>query len=211
MVSNKKQQNSTGRSRGRPSRIGTDKILKNALRLFARHGYAETSFQMIADHCGASQSAILHHYPTKLALIEAVFMQVLAHNVSIISGSFKLEDNALTRLRKHFVGTLNWAMNYRDESGIILLIYYLAAYEKDFTVLYQRILQGARLKIAEILAAGKREKLFFFDEPVESITQTMHDALLGGVLNVMVSGGGKKDAEALVKRWEALFRKMLMQ
>lgn len=202
-MSNKKQ------TRGRPSRIGTDKILKNALRLFARHGYAETSFQMIADSCGASQSAILHHYPTKLALIEAVFMQVLAHNVAIISGSFHLEDNAFTRLKKHFVGTLNWAMTNRDESGIILLIYYLAAYEKDFTVLYQRILQGARQRIAEMLAAGKREKLFFFEEPIESMTATMHDALLGGVVNVMVSGGGKKDAEALVKRWDILYKKML--
>lgn len=202
-MSNKKQ------TRGRPARIGTDKILKNALKLFARHGYAETSFQMIADSCGASQSAILHHYPTKLALIEAVFMQVLAHNVSIISGSFKLEDDAFTRLKKHFSGTLNWAMNYRDESGIILLIYYLAAYNKDFSLLYQRILQGARQRIAEMLAAGKRERLFFFEQPIEAVTATMHDALLGGVVNVMVSGGGKKNAEALLKRWETLYGKLL--
>jgi AcrR family transcriptional regulator len=60
----------------RPFRQQVDEgILDRAAALFARRGYAKTSVQDVADAVGLSKAGLLHHYPSKDALHEAV----LAH------------------------------------------------------------------------------------------------------------------------------------
>ena len=49
-----------------------DEILDAAANLFARHGFRETSVQRIADTVGYSKTGLLHRFPTKEALQEAV-------------------------------------------------------------------------------------------------------------------------------------------
>ncbi|GAA4587225.1 AcrR family transcriptional regulator [Actinoplanes octamycinicus] len=49
-----------------------DEILDAAAGLFARHGFRETSVQRIADAVGYSKTGLLHRFPTKEALQEAV-------------------------------------------------------------------------------------------------------------------------------------------
>ncbi|MFF2267405.1 TetR/AcrR family transcriptional regulator [Cellulosimicrobium cellulans] len=47
-------------------------IIDVAAGVFARHGYERTSVQAIADAAGYSKAGLLHHFPTKQALYEAV-------------------------------------------------------------------------------------------------------------------------------------------
>ena len=49
-----------------------DEILEAAATLFARHGFKETSIQRIADAVGYSKTGLLHRYPTKESLQQAV-------------------------------------------------------------------------------------------------------------------------------------------
>ncbi|GLX99942.1 MULTISPECIES: TetR/AcrR family transcriptional regulator [Actinoplanes] len=49
-----------------------DEILDAAASLFARHGFKETSVQRIADSVGYSKTGLLHRFPSKEALQEAV-------------------------------------------------------------------------------------------------------------------------------------------
>jgi len=49
-----------------------DEILETAATLFARHGFKETSVQRIADAVGYSKTGLLHRYPSKEALQQAV-------------------------------------------------------------------------------------------------------------------------------------------
>lgn len=50
-------------------------ILADATQLFARSGYGDTSLRDIAEAVGVSKSTLLHHYPTKEALLGAVLME----------------------------------------------------------------------------------------------------------------------------------------
>jgi AcrR family transcriptional regulator len=60
----------------RPFRQQVDEgILDRAAALFARRGYAKTSVQDVADAVGLSKTGLLHHYPSKDALHEAVLGQ----------------------------------------------------------------------------------------------------------------------------------------
>lgn len=51
------------------------RILADAMQLFARSGYGDTSLSDIASAVGVSKSTLLHHYPTKEALLSAVLIQ----------------------------------------------------------------------------------------------------------------------------------------
>ena len=57
------------RSRGEESK---EAILAAARQLFAKHGYRGTSLASIAAAAGLSQPGLLHHYPSKDALLLAV-------------------------------------------------------------------------------------------------------------------------------------------
>jgi AcrR family transcriptional regulator len=50
-------------------------ILDRAAALFARRGFAKTSVQDVADAVGLSKAGLLHHFPSKDALYEAVLVQ----------------------------------------------------------------------------------------------------------------------------------------
>jgi AcrR family transcriptional regulator len=52
-----------------------DTILDRAAALFARRGYAKTSVQEVADAVGLSKAGLLHHFPSKEALHQAVLSQ----------------------------------------------------------------------------------------------------------------------------------------
>jgi AcrR family transcriptional regulator len=57
----------------RPFRpLAEDAILDQAAGLFARHGYSEISVQRVATAVGLSKTGLLHHFPSKEALGEAV-------------------------------------------------------------------------------------------------------------------------------------------
>jgi len=50
-------------------------ILADAMQLFARNGYGDTSLRDIAEAVGVSKSTLLHHYATKEALLGAVLAE----------------------------------------------------------------------------------------------------------------------------------------
>ncbi len=50
-------------------------IVADAMRLFARDGYGDTSLRDVADAVGVSKSTLLHHYPTKELLLSAVLAE----------------------------------------------------------------------------------------------------------------------------------------
>ena len=57
----------------------SDRILVEATRLFAAHGYAGTSIQAVAAAVGVSKPTLVYHYGSKEGLREAVLDALMAH------------------------------------------------------------------------------------------------------------------------------------
>src|SRR4051794_18592582 len=70
-------------------------ILEAAFELFAQHGYHGASLSSIADRVGLSRNALLHHFPTKEALLTAV-----------LERRDRLEQERLTALGQQPLGSL---------------------------------------------------------------------------------------------------------
>lgn len=61
----------------RPTAEQVDRaIVDAAAAIFASHGYAGTSIQQIADAVGYSKTGLLHRFPSKQALLDAVIARV---------------------------------------------------------------------------------------------------------------------------------------
>jgi AcrR family transcriptional regulator len=58
-----------GYARGRATR---QRVLDEAVRLFGEAGYRGTSLRELATRCGISHPGLLHHFPSKEALLQAV-------------------------------------------------------------------------------------------------------------------------------------------
>jgi AcrR family transcriptional regulator len=64
----------------RPTKTQIDaEIVDRAAALFARHDFEHTSLQQIADAVGYSKAGLLHHFPSKKALYDAVISALRAH------------------------------------------------------------------------------------------------------------------------------------
>ncbi|WP_432494957.1 TetR/AcrR family transcriptional regulator [Kineococcus auxinigenes] len=71
----------------RPTREQIDEeILDTAAALFARHGFAETSVQRVADATGYSKTGLLHRFPTKDALQAAALAATLERVRRVVDG-----------------------------------------------------------------------------------------------------------------------------
>ncbi|MBF6328024.1 TetR/AcrR family transcriptional regulator [Nocardia transvalensis] len=93
---------SPGRPRGDARK---ERILDVALKTFADNGFRGASIAEIAERCGLSQPGLLHHFPTKAALLTAV----LEHRDRLDSDHMALDEELrgadalrrLTRLVEH--------------------------------------------------------------------------------------------------------------
>lgn len=158
------------------------KILDTAVRLLAKRGYEGTSFQMIADSLGLTQSAVMHHFPSKHELIDAAVEAAVARNRATVESLARFDDDAARRLLNFCRGNMLWAVRYREDAQVLSLLYYLACHDKDFAKnLYQAVERG-RMVIARHLLAGRREGVFEFTLPVEEAARMLQDGIIGAML-----------------------------
>ncbi|MDA8244900.1 MAG: TetR/AcrR family transcriptional regulator [Elusimicrobia bacterium] len=178
------------------------KIVLAAIKLAARHGFAEASFQMIADEIGLSQSAVMYHFPDKNALFAELVRAIVAHNHEVVAGLISAEDGAGRRLLKHCVGNVLWALKYRrQDAQILILLYYLAGRGRNFSELFTGMIEKGRERIREHLLAGVREGLFALKDEPAAVAETIQDALFGAMLYAASAPEGSVTPAQLERKW----------
>jgi len=178
------------------------KILAAAIKLAARHGFAETSFQMVADEIKLSQSAVMYHFPDKNALFAELVETIVRHNHEVVSGLTDIRDGAGRRLLKHCLGNVLWALRYRaSDAQILLLLYYLAGRGGEFSGLFKRMIETGRTRILEHLLAGTREGLFRLKGDPAAVAETIQDALFGAMLYAASAPAENAPGAALEEKW----------
>ncbi len=100
----------------RVGRRRRERIVADAMALFASQGYTGTSLRDIASAVGTSKSALLHHYPTKDDLLRAVLLE---RDTRIsITAETGAEADAASQLRAMSAGA---SYNAQSEPGLIEL------------------------------------------------------------------------------------------
>lgn len=177
------------------------RIIEVTIRLVSERGFSEVSFQDIADACHLSQSAALHHFKSKNGLIEAVIHTIVRHNHETVAALIKPQDHAWDRLLKHGTGNLLWAFEHRREAQIIILLHYLACYDKSFNRILMGVLETGQQRLEELLWAGTREKLFRVDGDVSDLAKILQQALFGAMFHAAALPKDKVSIKELEERW----------
>ncbi|MFS8583656.1 MAG: TetR/AcrR family transcriptional regulator [Acidimicrobiia bacterium] len=93
-------------------------ILKEARRCFAERGYEGTSLNDIAAGVGIRRASLLHHFPSKSAIYQAVFEQALADWGERISKSVDEpadpEEEGWTHVDRVLTEAVRWFAENRD-------------------------------------------------------------------------------------------------
>ncbi|MBN4174963.1 HTH-type transcriptional regulator BetI [Pseudomonas savastanoi pv. phaseolicola] len=88
-------------------------IIQAAMTIFARDGYAGASLSNIAKVAGLSQVGLLHHFPTKLVLLQAV----LEHRDQYVAA--RLHDAGQVASLEGFMAFLKQVMSFSIEDASV--------------------------------------------------------------------------------------------
>ena len=180
-------------------------IIETAIRLAAKHGFAETSFQMIADELDLSQSAVMYHFSSKNDLFGELVQTIVRHNHETVEELLDINDDAGRRLLKYCVGNVLWAQRYRSrDAQILILLYYMACHVKAFASLFGQMIRNGRARLMGHLLAGGREKLFRLKTSPEAAAEVLQDALFGAMLYAASSPGEPPGPAALEAKWRSV-------
>ncbi len=179
------------------------RIILSAIKLAARHGFAEASFQMIADDIGLSQSAVMYHFPDKNSLFADMVREIIGHNHETVAALMRPEDGAGRRLLKHCLGNVLWALRARrQDAQVLILLYYLAGRGKDFSKIFTGMIDKGRERLVEHLLAGVREKAFTLNGEPAAVAETLQDTLFGAMLYAASAPEGAVTVPSLETKWK---------
>jgi AcrR family transcriptional regulator len=99
MVSDMGEERTVDRKRAR-GQATRQELVEAATRLFAAHGYEDTSIEAVLREAGVSRGALYHHFAGKEALFEAVVEQLGAECARTIIESVAGVDDPAEALRK---------------------------------------------------------------------------------------------------------------
>lgn len=180
------------------------RILQSAIKLAAARGFADMSFQMIADELRLSQSAVMYHFPDKNSLFRGMVETIVRHNHETVDALSDIADDSGRRLLKHCLGNVLWALRYRDsDAQVLMLLYYLAGRGGEFAGLFSGMIAGGRERIKAHLLAGAREKLFSAEDP-DAAAAVIQDSLFGAMLHAASSPAGSVSEAELERKMRLL-------
>lgn len=178
-----------------------EEIVDQATELFGESGYFGTSIQKVATGLGLTQSAVFHHFKTKKDLFEGCVMNAVMTNHGKVTALTSMEDDAKTRLQKHFSGNLDWCFSHPNQAKLISLLFYLATYDEKMRAILSRVMGTGETRVYELLLAGSREGIFTLPIQAELLAKAIHDELFGHLLKCVsfASEKGLSKGELLKK------------
>ncbi|MEW6775835.1 MAG: TetR/AcrR family transcriptional regulator [Bdellovibrionota bacterium] len=105
-----------------------DRILDEAERLFAHHGFAGASLQELAERVGLSKSSLFHHFPTKIELYAAVLERLFEHLWISIESRVDRQAGPWTRVGQ----TIDLLIDFLAERPTTAKLLLRSMIERDF-------------------------------------------------------------------------------
>jgi TetR/AcrR family acrAB operon transcriptional repressor len=122
-------------------------LLKAALTVFSRQGYADTRLEDIAEEASVTRGAIYHHFGGKAELYNALVADTSAQIQPVIEQALGEGGTSLTVLRRMFVRTLVYAAQDADFRAVMELTLFKTAIVPELQEGIKMKTQGIRAMI----------------------------------------------------------------
>ncbi|PDV99234.1 TetR/AcrR family transcriptional regulator [Candidatus Chloroploca asiatica] len=159
-----------------------DQILNAALALFARQGFAHTSMNDIVRASGVSKGGVYWHFPSKDALVLAIFDAFFREQEVILTRVLNSAEHPAIRLRRlvELAGAELEATTVRLPAP--LEFYALAAHNETLRARLAQFYTTYHEKLCHLLQAGIDEGVWTATTDVAATAHVLISAIEGGIL-----------------------------
>ena len=168
-------------------------------RLFGENGFRATSVEDLAREARVTTGALYHHFPTKTALFEAVFMQAHADLLTVSTQAAQGASSDLDELARGFDAFLDGVLQ-PDVQRILILDGPAVLGLARFTELDERY---AHAMIVHALQAAAHAGSIEVDDP-DTTTRLLLGALTRGAMLIANSPDPVKTRHAVAESMRAL-------
>ena len=168
-------------------------------RLFGENGFRATSVEDLAREARVTTGALYHHFPTKTALFEAVFMQAHADLLTVSTRAAQGASSDLDELARGFDAFLDGVLQ-PDVQRILILDGPAVLGLARFTELDERY---AHAMIVHALQSAAQAGSIEVDDP-DTTTRLLLGALTRGAMLIANSPDPVKTRHAVAESMRAL-------
>jgi TetR/AcrR family acrAB operon transcriptional repressor len=132
-------------------------LLKAALLVFSRHGYAATRLEDIAQEANVTRGAIYHHFGGKAELYNALAAEFATGISSVITQAMEQGGGTVEMLRRMLVSTWEYLESNDDFRAVMELTMLKTGIDPELEEGMKMKKQGTRImteKLAEMLHEG---------------------------------------------------------
>lgn len=181
-----------------------EELLSRYFDLFARRGYLDVTMREISRELGVSTGTLYHYFPTKKALLEALFKMASRRDALAVLSQFS-EQTPINERLKAFVDYVKNNETYFQDIVLLTVDYYRFEDSKEFFETMreadshygQAFIRGLRLKpelalLAEVFLNGLvYHRLVFPDSvPFDALAEQFQKIMLH-----YIQTGGEKTAD----------------
>lgn len=123
-------------------------LLRAALVVFSRQGYAETRLEDIAAEAGVTRGAIYHHFGGKAELYNTLVSEATGRVLPVIEAAIAEGGTTLAILRRLFVRTLLYAAQDDDYRAVNEIVLFKTAVSEELAEGMTRKIEGTRQTVA---------------------------------------------------------------
>ena len=161
-----------GNTKAQQRQASLNKILQSALRIFVRKGYSAATVDDIAQACELTKGAVYFYFPSKSAVLHALFDQI---EQVIVQGVIDSIDKAGPRQTDKLIAYLHSGAGLGSVQPQLILLYILMLlefngagdeHEARVKALYQRIAQ----RVESVIEAGQKAGEFRTDLAIREMS-----------------------------------------
>jgi len=178
----------------RPRGSVREHILSASLRLLAAHGFDGTTLQAVADEVGVTKPSVLHYFPSKEALREAVLTQIFHHWSQVVPAAMCRAGTGPARFDVLSRELVNFYTDVPDRARLILRE--MLDRPAEYRRLYLEHVRPWMAMIADGIVDGQRRG--FYRSDVDAEMYLVHVVQLvvvtvatAGVLAPPMTGGAR--------------------
>ena len=119
-------------------------LLKAALAVFSRKGYADTRLEDIAEEAEVTRGAIYHHFGGKAELYNEMVAVGSQRVMPVIQGALDEGGSPLEILRRVFIRTLEYAEEDADFRAMQEIVLFKTAVTVELAEGVQKKIEGTR-------------------------------------------------------------------
>jgi TetR/AcrR family transcriptional regulator, acrAB operon repressor len=146
-------------------------LLKAALVVFSKHGYAATRLEDIAQEANVTRGAIYHHFGGKAELYNALASEFVSGISSVIMQTMEQGGGTVEMLRRMLISTWEYLESNDDFRAVMELTMLKTGVDVELEEGMKMKRQGTRImteKLAEMLHKGITERELRADlDPME--------------------------------------------